>query len=92
MQDPTPSGKTTVNSQTLLDPKMVHRLHWLHVLDKPPFWAGHDLVFAQGINKDLLFEPLCSKYGELKKKNSFKMMYIIMLFKTIGKYTVHATC
>lgn len=71
MQDPTPSGRTTVNSQTLLDPKMVHRLHWHHVLDKPPFWAGHDLVFAQGIDTDLC-EPLCSKDGELKKKTILK--------------------
>lgn len=40
MRDPRPSGKTTVNSQSVLGPKMVPRSHWHHDLDKPPILSS----------------------------------------------------
>lgn len=51
-----------------------------------------ELVFAQGINADLLCEPLCSKYGEWEKKTILKWCLLSCYLKLLGNilYTLHA--
>lgn len=60
---------------------MVQRIHWLHALNTPAFWAGGRRGFAKGIILDS-----SSVDDELKKKIYFQIMNIVRFFKNDGGY------
>lgn len=74
-------------------PKWFKRIHWLHALNTPAFWAGGKQVFAKGIIRDSSsVNHSAPKMTSLKKKKSIFKLWILSGFSKMMGDTLHATC